>query len=96
MDWSALGRVLFTWKYLFFLLFALVLGYLSAYLGILFYETLDDFGLRQDAFTLAEQSRLELFLYAVLAIGPIEEFAKFVPFLLLFTIIGLLVAFFPV
>lgn len=66
-----------------FLLFALVLGYLSAYLGIFFYETLDDFGLRQDAFALAERSHRELFLYAVLVIGPIEEFAKFVPFLLL-------------
>ncbi|MEM9302796.1 MAG: PrsW family intramembrane metalloprotease [Pseudomonadota bacterium] len=66
-----------------FLLFAMLLGYLSAFLGIYFYETLDEFGLRRDAFALAEQSRLQLFLYAVLAIGPIEELAKFVPFLLL-------------
>ena len=40
------------------------------------------FGLRYDAFALADESVTGLFLYAMLAIGPIEEFAKLLPFLI--------------
>lgn len=63
------------------LIFALGLGYLSAYLGLYLYQLLDLVGLRYDAFSLAAESKVKLFLYAVLAIGPIEELAKFVPFI---------------
>ncbi len=45
------------------------------------YELLGVFGLRYDAFALADESVSGLFLYAMLAIGPIEEFAKLLPFL---------------
>ena len=65
------------------LIFAIVIGFLASYIGILLYETLDDLGLRRDAFALANESPAHLFVYAVAAIGPIEEFAKFLPFLLL-------------
>ena len=40
-------------------------------------------GLRYDAGALAEASTAGLFLYALLAIGPIEEFAKLLPFVLI-------------
>lgn len=46
------------------------------------YELLGVFGLRYDALALADESVTGLFLYAMLAIGPIEEFAKLLPFLL--------------
>ena len=63
---------------------ALGLGIASAYLGLLMYQGLDYFGLRVDAYSLARKGALpELFAYAVLAIGPIEELAKFLPFLLI-------------
>jgi len=65
------------------LVLASTLGYCSAYLAMIMYTTLDYFGLRYDAFELAESSRLGLFWYAVLAIGPIEELAKFIPFSLI-------------
>ncbi|AZZ90385.1 PrsW family intramembrane metalloprotease [Hahella sp. KA22] len=63
------------------LVLALVLGYCSAYIGLYLYEALDYIHLRFDAYELAESSSLQLFLYSVLAIGPIEELAKFIPFL---------------
>ncbi len=46
------------------------------------YELLGVVGLRYDAFALAEESVVGLFLYAMLAIGPIEELAKLLPFLI--------------
>lgn len=66
---------------LIYLVLAFAMGALCYWLGILMYEGLGLVGLRFDAFLLAETDRLGLLLYAVLAIGPIEEFAKLVPFL---------------
>ena len=64
------------------LLLAFALGAACYWLGILMYEGLGLIGLRFDAFLLADTDKLALFLYAVLAIGPIEELAKLLPFLL--------------
>ncbi|VUD66072.1 Protease PrsW [Thalassocella blandensis] len=66
------------------LVLALLLGIGSAYLGLFFYQCLDAIGLHQDAFALASRGELKaLFLYAIFAIGPIEECVKFLPFLLI-------------
>ena len=46
------------------------------------YLALDPLGLRLDAVALAETDGLALFAYAMLAIGPIEEASKMLPFLL--------------
>jgi len=62
------------------LLLAFGLGAGSYWLGILMYEGLGLIGLRFDAFELAESSSLSLLVYALLAIGPIEQLAKFIPF----------------
>ncbi len=62
------------------LLLALALGAGSFYIGLGLYSALGVLGLRQDAFYLAETSLPGLFAYSILAIGPIEEFAKFIPF----------------
>jgi RsiW-degrading membrane proteinase PrsW (M82 family) len=67
------------------LILAMVLGYFSAYIGLYLYGLLGHLGLRYDAFALAQESSLKLFLYSVLAIGPIEELAKFLPFILIMT-----------
>ena len=64
------------------LILSIVLGYISAHLGIFMYHTLDWFGLRFDAYSLSNR---HLFLYALLVIGPIEEFAKFLPFIIVVT-----------
>ena len=57
-----------------------VLGMLAVYLSSLMYAGLGFVGLRFDAGYLAETSSLALLAYAVLAIGPIEELAKLLPF----------------
>jgi RsiW-degrading membrane proteinase PrsW (M82 family) len=49
---------------------------------MLMYAGLGVVGLRFDAFLLAETSKIGLLLYAIFAIGPIEELAKLLPFLL--------------
>lgn len=64
------------------LVIAFGLGLLAAGLSQGLYAALEPLGLRFDAGALAESSTLGLFAYAMLAIGPIEEFAKLVPFLL--------------
>lgn len=46
------------------------------------YMGLEPLGLRYDAATLAEQKPLALLAYALLAIGPIEELAKLLPFVI--------------
>jgi len=61
---------------------AFALGVGSAFLALGLYRGLGLFGLRYDAFALAETSLPGLFVYAVLAIGMLEEFAKLLPFLL--------------
>ena len=65
------------------LFLAFVLGILSFGIGKLFYVLLGTVGLRHDAFYLAATDRAGLLLYAVFAIGPIEEIAKLIPFLLI-------------
>lgn len=60
---------------------AFVLGAASYWLGMLMYEGLDLVGLRFDAFQLAETDRSALLFYTLFAIGPIEELAKLLPFL---------------
>lgn len=64
------------------LFFAFALGGGAYWLGKLMYQGLDLIDLRFDAFLLADTDRPLLLLYALLAIGPIEELAKLVPFLL--------------
>jgi len=64
------------------LLFAFVLGAACYWLGMLMYEGLGVVGLRFDAFQLADTDRSALLLYALFAIGPIEESAKLLPFVL--------------
>lgn len=64
------------------LLLALLLGAGAFYLGLLMYVVLGYVGLRHDAYLLAETSLPGLLAYAVLVIGPVEELAKLIPFLL--------------
>jgi RsiW-degrading membrane proteinase PrsW (M82 family) len=64
------------------LLIAFVLGGLAVYVSSLLYEGLGLIGLRFDAGYLAENSARALLAYSILAIGPVEELAKLLPFLL--------------
>lgn len=64
------------------LAFAFVLGMLAAGVSQALYLGLEPLGLRFDAGELAERTPLGLLAYALLAIGPIEEIAKALPFLL--------------
>lgn len=63
------------------LVICFVLGIAAAGISRLLYEGLGQVGLRYDASALAGQPGA-LMAYAVLAIGPIEELAKLLPFLL--------------
>ena len=65
------------------LLLALALGVLAAGLSKGLYMALEPFGLRFDAGALAESGSLGLLAYALFAIGPIEELAKLLPFVLI-------------
>ena len=65
------------------LVLAFGLGLLSAAVSRLLYVALGWASLRYDALALADGNTLGLFAYSMLAIGPIEEFAKLLPFLLL-------------
>ena len=62
------------------LLLAFLLGIGSTFIAKGLYTSLGWVGLRYDAFALADSSPLGLLAYSVLAIGPIEEFAKLLPF----------------
>lgn len=64
------------------LLLAFALGVASFWLGKLLYAGLGLFDLRLDAYLLADTNRPALLVYALFAIGPIEEIAKLVPFVL--------------
>lgn len=59
------------------------LGMLAAGLSKVLYVGLQPLGLRFDAGALAETSPAALFAYAMLAIGPIEELAKLLPFVII-------------
>jgi len=63
------------------LLLCFALGVMAAGLSRLMYIGLEPFGLRFDAVALGIDNPLGLLAYALLAIGPIEEFAKLLPFL---------------
>lgn len=63
------------------LLLTFVLGMLAAGISAALYSGLGAFGLRFDAGYLADTSAWALLAYAILAIGPIEEIAKLLPFL---------------
>ncbi len=62
------------------LVLAFALGIGAAILSTWGYQALDLIGLRYDAYELAVTNRVGLFLYSILAIGVIEETAKFLPF----------------
>jgi len=62
------------------LCFTLGLG--AAIISRLMYAGLEPLGLRFDAVALGSENPVGLLAYAVLAIGPIEEFAKLLPFVL--------------
>ena len=59
-----------------------LLGIAAAALSKAMYLGLEPLGLRIDAVGIAQEDGLALFAYAMLAIGPIEELAKLLPFLL--------------
>ena len=63
------------------LVLAFAMGASCYWLGMAMYGGLGLVGLRFDAFLLADTDRSALLLYALLAIGPIEELAKLLPFL---------------
>jgi RsiW-degrading membrane proteinase PrsW (M82 family) len=58
------------------------LGLLAALLSKALYIALGPLGLRFDAFELAARNTPGLFAYSMLAIGPIEELTKLLPFLI--------------
>ena len=64
------------------LLLAFVLGVVAAGVSQALYMALEPLGLRFDAGALADTTSLGLFAYALLAIGPIEEFSKLLLFVL--------------
>ena len=64
------------------LLLCFVLGIVAAGLSKAMYIGLEPLGMRFDAVALAADNGTGLFAYAMLGIGPIEELAKIIPFLL--------------
>ncbi len=63
------------------LVLCFMLGIVAAGISKAMYMGLEPLGLRYDAVALADTSSLALFAYSMLAIGPIEELAKLLPFL---------------
>lgn len=64
------------------LLLCFLLGLLAAALSKAMYIGLQPLGLRLDAVALAQDDGATLLLYCLLVIGPVEELAKLLPFLL--------------
>ena len=64
------------------LLISFGLGLGAVAIAKLMYMGLEPLGLRYDAATLAAENPLALFAYACLVIGPIEELAKLLPFVI--------------
>lgn len=64
------------------LLLCFGLGLLAAGISKLMYIGLEPLGLRFDAVALADTNPVGLLLFAVFAIGPIEELAKLLPFVI--------------
>jgi RsiW-degrading membrane proteinase PrsW (M82 family) len=67
------------------LFLCIAMGVGASFVSSWFYEALEPFGLRYDAVELAGNDALGLFAYAMLVIGPVEELAKILPFLLVVT-----------
>jgi len=65
------------------LLLAFGLGIAASFLSRSLYVGLGWVGLRYDALALADSNPLGLLAFSILAIGPIEEFAKLLPFVLI-------------
>ena len=65
------------------LLLVFALGMLAAAISQGVYVALGWVGLRYDAGALADNSTLALLAYAMLVIGPVEELAKLLPFVLI-------------
>ena len=65
------------------LLLAFTLGLVSAALSRVLYAALGWASLRYDAIALADGNTLGLLAYSMLGIGPVEELAKLLPFLLI-------------
>lgn len=65
------------------LLLTFALGMLAVGISMALYAGLGLIGLRFDAGDLANNSPMELIAYTMLAIGPIEEVSKLIPFLLI-------------
>lgn len=64
------------------LVLAFLLGVLASWISKGLYTALEPVGWRLDAVALGSDNPALLFVYAMLAIGPIEEFSKMLPFLL--------------
>ena len=64
------------------LVLTFILGIAAAAVSKALYISLGWISLRHDALLLADTDTLALFAYSMLAIGPIEEFAKMLPFIL--------------
>jgi len=65
------------------LVLAFILGIAAAAVSKALYISLGWISLRHDAMQLADTDTLALLAYSMLAIGPIEEFAKMLPFILI-------------
>lgn len=57
-----------------------LMGIGAAFISRALYSGLEPFGLRLDAVALGNEDPLALFWYSLLAIGPIEELSKLLPF----------------
>ena len=64
------------------LVLTFILGIAAAAVSKSLYIALGWVSLRHDAMLLADTNTLALFAYSMLAIGPIEEFAKMLPFII--------------
>lgn len=70
------------------LLLCFGLGLMAAGISKGLYASLEPLGLRFDAVALAADNPLGLFAFSMLAIGPIEELAKMLPFLVIVIRLG--------
>lgn len=64
------------------LLIAFLLGAAASWISLGLYAALEPIGWRLDAVTLGSENPTLLLVYSLLAIGPIEEFSKLLPFLI--------------
>ncbi len=65
------------------LLLAVLLGYASAYFSIFLYNLLEMAGIEHNPNIGVHYDLSGLFWYTILVIGPVEEFSKFLPFILI-------------